>query len=248
MPTQTESLLPIYSSLPADLSAVTCTTVSVQYTVGFSNGPGSSTLSAASVVGATTVVTTSATSFYQGEAILLTGGKTNAELCIITNIASTTFTVQRFDGGPLIYAHASGDTIVGTSAAMMPIANGRMKVHAEGTLTGNATGDVMQAQLAVIAVNTGSQTGPAAGTALSAATGLTAIGNKPSYTELTGVLTQGFSVTAELGVAGSTNTTPASGAILTPGTPYVFDLLVADTGTGGKTVQAKSVIWTIEEE
>lgn len=245
MPTQSSAQLPFYVSYPANLAAVTISTAGSLYCVGFDNGPGSSTLSAAVVQGATTIAVASATSFYQGEAILLDGGKSIAELVIITNIATLVFTVQRFDGGPLLYAHASAATVVGTSAGLQPIASGRINVAVEGTLTGNQTGDAVTAQ--IIAYPATGAAGATAGTALAGITGAVQIGNLQSLTMLTGVLTQAFSLTAYTGATGATNTTPSGGAVLSVGVPYLFDLIVSDTSVAGKTVQAKSVVWTIEE-
>ena len=245
MPTQTESQLPIYSSIPANLSAVTVSTASSLYAAGFNNGPGSSTTTAASVVGATTIAMTSATSFYQGEAILIDGGKSTAELVILTNIATLVFTVQRMDGGPLLYAHASGATVVGTSAGIQPISSGRVNVSIAGTLTGNQTGDTVTAQ--IIAYSAVGSAGATAGTALPGITGAVQIGNTQSLTMLTGVLTQPFGVAAQLGAPGATNTAPSGGAALTVGVPYLFDLIVSDTSISGKTVTVKSAIWSIEE-
>lgn len=247
MPTQTENQLPIYSSIPANLAAVTITTASSLYCVGFDNGPGSSTLSAATTFNANTVTVASATSFYQGELALIDGGKAVAELVIITAISGTTFTVQRLDGNGLLNIHANAATIVGTSAGIMPTYTGRVIVSVSGNLVGNQTGDTVTAQIIAYPANATGQAGATAGTAFPGITGAVKIGNTQSLTMLTGVLTQPFGVAAQLGAQSATNTTPSGGAALSVGVPYLFDLIVSDTSVSGKTVTATSIIWQIEE-
>ena len=245
MPTQPSAQLAAYSSVPANLGAVTVSTAGSLYCVGFNNGPGSTTSTAATVTGATVINATSATSFYQGEAILIDGGKSIAELVIITNIATLVFTVQRFDGGPMLYAHASGATIVGTSAGIQCVSSGRVNIEVGGTLTGNQTADTVTAQIIVYPAT--GQAGATAGTALPGIVGAVQIGNTQSLTMLTGVLTQAFVVSAQLGGTGSTNTAPSGGAALSVGVPYLFDLIVSDTSVSGKTVQVKASFFNSNE-
>jgi len=246
MPTQSEGQLPVYSTTPANLSAVTCTTQSTNYLVGFTNGPGSTTLSAATVIGATVLPVAATTNFYQGEAVLIGGGTSLAELVLIQSIsAGVSLTVARFDGGVLQYAHASGTNVVGASAGIQPIYSGRVNVSVAGNLVAGTATDSLTSQLAVIdATQSASQ---AAGTVASGVTGLTLIGNVQALTTASGVTTQTFTNAATLGGSGATNTAPSGGAALTPGKPYLFDLVVADTSAGSHTIQAKSVVWQIEE-
>jgi len=247
LPTQSESQLPVYSAIPANLSAVTCTTATTNYLVGFTNGPGSSTLSAATVIGATVLPMTAVTNFYQGEAVLIDGGTSKAELVLIQSINSSavTLTVARFDGGILQYAHASGANVVGTSAGIQPIYSGRVNVSVSGTLTSGTAADGVTTQIALIdATQAASQS---AGAVASGVTGLVLIGNVQALTSVSGFLTQLFSNAATLGGSGATNSSPSGGTALTPGKPYLFDLAVADTSVSGHTLQAKSVVWQIEE-
>ena len=240
MPATTENQLPIVHTTPADLSAVTVTTGGTYYMAGYSNGPGSSTLGAAVLPGATTLTVASATSFYQGEVVLLDGGTSSAELAFITNIAGTTFTVQTFAGAGLITGHASGANIVGTSAGFTPQYTGRLYVGVTGNLTSNNTGDTMNAKL-VYRDATAAAGSSAGGTAAG-----TVIGNVVAVVALTGVLTQGFSIEAFTGASGASGTSPSGAAALTVGKPYWFDLQVTTT-TSAKTVQPKGVAWTIQE-
>ena len=244
MPTQSEAQLPVYSSLPADLAAVTCTTGASNYLVGYTNGPGSTTLTAASAVGAMSLTVAAITNFYVGEAVLLEGGTATAELAIVTSIATLTLNVVGYDGGPLQKGHANSGTVVGTSAAITPIASGRVNIAVMGTLTSNNTGDTMKAQIVVIDAT--KQASIAAGTGYGTNTSVQSVGNQPGYTALTGVLTQAFACAATLGATSATNSTPSGGAVLKVGNPYIIDLGVQTT-TAGKTVQAKTAVWQIEE-
>lgn len=236
MPTASENQPAVYSSVPADLGAVTITAGGTFYMVGYANGPGSSDLNGATVVGATTAVLDSISNFYVGEAVLLDGTKSTAEIAIVSVASGSTLTFA----SPLQFAHADEATVVGSSAAIVPSASGRIRVRCHGDLTGNNTTDVMQAQITII--NGTTTAGPTAG---GAAAG-TAVGNISNVTELTGVLTQPFECEAILGSQSATNTAPSGGAVLVQGTPYLFDLQVTST-TSAKTVQAKHVTWMIEE-
>jgi len=244
MPTGTLNQLPVYASQPANLSAVTLSTAGSLYAAGFANGPGSTTLSAATTLNATSLTVTSATSFYVGELALIDGGTTKAELVYITAIVTTTFTVQRMDGAGLEYIHASGATIVGTSAGIMPTYTGRVNIEVSGDITGNATNDIVTAQ--IIAIPATGAAGPSAGTALPGIVGAVQIGNTSSTTMTSGNY-QGFGLQATVGGIGATNSTPAGGAALSVGVPYLFDVIVSDTSQSSKTATLHNVGWSIQE-
>ena len=235
--TQTENQLPIYSSVPADLAAVTVTTGGTYYMVGYSNGPGSSTinLSAGYAAGTSTIALAATTSFYVGEHVIINGGHSTAEILTISAISSPNLTFST----PTIYFHANSEAVVGSSASFTPSYSGRLEITVAGTLTG-ANGKTVNVKLVV-----GSAVSAAAPAAAAAATG-TVIGNLGQVIALTGALTQSFAVTALTGADSATNTAPSGGAVLTVGTPYWFDLQITST-SNGDTPQAKLIVWTIEE-
>lgn len=232
-----------YSSIPADIGAVTVTTGATYYMVGLCNAPGNSlvNLVAGYVAGATSLVLDSISGFYVGEHVLIDGGTASAEIATIKTAASSTLTFEN----PLVFAHADEASVVGGSALFTPSTSGKIRVAVFGTLIGNYTTDYAYAQLRVgSGVTALAPTGP---TGPVAVTG-TAIGNIASIYELTANLLLGsFRCEALLGAnTEATNSAPSGGANLTVGTPYWFDLAVTST-TSGKTVQAKNLNVIIEE-
>lgn len=184
---------------------------------GLSNGPGSTTLnmSSGSAVGATSIVVTANTNFFQGENILIDGASANAEYATIASIASTTFTLKN----PLTKAHANSVNVVGSYIAIQPKSTGRLEISATGFLLG-VNGATVNAQLIIGSAITAAP--PAANAAVPASA--VAVGNIAAYVALTGALQAPFQCAAALGCDSATDTAPSGGAARTVGTPYYIDL------------------------
>jgi len=243
MPTQSENQMQAYSTAPAtDPSAVTSATV---VALGLASGPGSTDLEPPTASGyppgTTSIVVNSATSFFVGEQILLSGGTARAEIVTITAIVSTTFTIQGSTGGGTLTQHNDSDTVVGMYAGIQPNSTGRIKITITGSLVAGSTASTITAQIYIGSAITVAAPANAAAFDASAV----AVGNTQEWISLTGQLEVPYSQTVYLGAnAFQTDTAPSGGAARTVGTPYYIDVGVTSS-TGTVTIIEPSIV--IEE-
>jgi len=216
-----------YSTAPStDPSAVTSATV---VALGLASGPGSTDLEPAGgvayPVGTTVIAVNSATSFFQGELILIEGATATAEICQIKSISGTNFTLQ----SPTLKAHADSGTVVGMYAGITPQRSGRLKITVSGTIVLGSAASTWTAQIYIGSAIT--VAAPANATAFDASA--VAVGNTQEAISGTGVLEFPYSQTVFLGANGNaTDTAPSGGAARTVGTPYYVDVgVTSSTGT-----------------
>lgn len=223
MSISSENPLQVYSSAVSTSPAAVTSTTAVA--CGLGSGPGSTTLSGAQKLGDTSIVVASATSFYQGEHILIDGAKATAEIVTISKITSTTFTL----GGALVNAHAASATVVGMYAGIQPYNSGRLKIEVVGSLLAGSTASTVTAQLYIGSAVTVAAPANAAAFDASAV----AVGSPVTWVSLTGSLEEAVTLIAYLGANSfATDTAPSGGAVRTVGVPYYVDVgLTSSTGT-----------------